>query len=175
MSELTEPRNTKEYVDGTFLTVVAGGTVYAGAMVALNGSGQAFAAADSSGYTVVGRAENTVTSGGTLTVRRGLFGLDNDTTSAVTTAYINKPVYVVDDHTVSIAGGTNSVVAGVCRGIDASGDVVVEVAPALAMSAPTISVSGQSAAIADLTGAPSSANINTILAALRKAGIIAAS
>ncbi len=168
MANLTAPRNTAEYADLSTLVVTAGGTIYTGAMVALNGSGQAVPAADSAGYKVIGRAENTVSSGGQVKVRQGCFGWDNDATSGCSKTDIGKLCYVKDDHTVAIAGTDNAVIAGVIKDVDADGVHVSKlyITAGGVMGAP-------SAAIADLTGAPTSANINTILAALRKAGIIA--
>ena len=168
MANLTAPRNTAEYADLSTLTVTAGGTIYTGAMVALNASGEAVAAADSAGYKVIGRAENTVSSGGTVKVRQGCFGWDNDATSGCSKSDIGKLCYVKDDHTVAIAGTNNAVIAGVVKDVDADGVHVskLTITAGGVMGAP-------SAAIADLTGAPTSANLNSILAALRKAGIIA--
>ena len=57
MANLTAPRNTPEYVDNTFVTVEAGGTIYEGGMVAINSSGKAVAAAVTAGYKVVEEAE----------------------------------------------------------------------------------------------------------------------
>ena len=168
MANLTAPRNTPEYADLSTLTVTAGGTIYAGGMVALNGSGQAVAAADSAGYKVIGRAENTVTSGGLAKVRQGCFAWDNDATSGCSATDVGKLCYVKDDHTVAIAGTDNAVIAGTVKAVDADGVHVshLTVTAGGTMGAP-------SAAIADLAGAPTSANVNAILAALRKAGIIA--
>ena len=128
MANLTAPRNTAEYADLSTLTVTAGGTIYAGGMVALNGSGQAVAAAASSGYVVVGRAENTVSSGGTVKVRRGCFAWDNDATSACSASDVGKACYVTDDHTVqiSVSSGGVAVKAGYIKAVDADG---VHVAP----------------------------------------------
>ena len=170
MANLTAPRNTPEYVDNTFITVTAGGTIYEGGMVAINGSGAAVAAADTAGLKVVGREETPATSGGKVKVRMGVFGWDNDTTSGCSATDVGKPCYVVDDHTVAIGGTSNGVIAGIVKDVDGDGVHVahLQITAGGVMGAP-------SAAIADLTGAPTSANINSILAALRKAGIIAES
>ena len=168
MATLTAPRNTPEYADLATLVVTAGAAIYTGGMVALNASGLAVPAADSAGYKVIGRAENTVSSGGQVKVRQGCFGWDNDATSGCSKTDIGKLCYVKDDHTVAIAGTDNAVIAGTIKAVDADGVHVSQltVTAGGTMGAP-------SAAIADLAGAPTSANVNAILAALRKAGIIA--
>ncbi len=130
MANLTAPRNTPEYADLSTLTVIAGGTIYTGAMVAVNGSGLAIPAASAS-CKVIGRAENTVSSGGQVKVRRGCFAWDNDSTSSCGTADIGKACYVKDDHTVTMAGGSSAVVAGYIKDVDADG-VHVSIAPVVA-------------------------------------------
>ena len=130
MSNITAPRNTPEYADLATLVVTAGGTIYTGAMVALNASGLAIPASSAS-CKVIGRAENTVSSGGQVKVRRGCFAWDNDTTSGCSKTDIGKACYVVDDHTVTIAGGSASVVAGYIKDVDADG-VHVSIAPVAA-------------------------------------------
>ncbi len=130
MANRTAPRNTTERQDLSTLTVTAGGTIYAGGMVALNGSGLAIPASSAS-CTVVGRAENTVSSGGQVKIRRGCFCWDNDTTSGATAADVGKACYVKDDHTVTMAGGSSAVVAGYIKDVDADG-VHVSIAPVVA-------------------------------------------
>ena len=171
MANLTAPRNTPEYVDNTFVTVEAGGTIYEGGMVAINSSGKAVAAADTAGLKVIGRAENAAVSGGKVKIRMGVFGWDNDATNAVAATDIGKLCYVVDDHTVSIDDQTNGVVAGVVKDVDADG---VHVAHGPLFVSGTV---GIGAAVADLTasGDLTYTKINAILAALRQAGVIAPS
>lgn len=130
MANLTAPRNTPEYADLSTLTVTAGGTIYTGAMVAVNGSGLAIPAASTS-CKVIGRAENTVTSGGLAKVRKGCFAWDNDTTSGCAKTDIGKACYVKDDHTVTMAGGSAAVVAGYVKDVDEDG-VHVSMAPVVA-------------------------------------------
>ena len=172
MSALTTYRNTPEYENNKFVTLTAGGTIQQGGMVAVNASGAAVAAADTSGLKVVGRAENKAASGEKVKIRMGVFGWDNDITNAVAATDFGKLCYVVDDHTVSIDDQTNAVIAGVVKGIDEEGLVIVAPAP-LTVSAPV----GQGAAVADLTAAGdlTYTKINAILAALRQAGVIAPS
>ena len=125
---LTAPRNTREAIGDT-ISVTANASIYAGAMVALNASGHAVPAAVSSGYTVVGRAENTVTSGGILTVRRGAFLYDNYTSAAVSASDIGKTVYVHDDASVQAFNATSGAVniaAGKLLGF-AEGQAIVEI------------------------------------------------
>ena len=171
MANLTAPRNTPEYVDNTFVTVEAGGTIYEGGMVAINSSGKAVAAADTAGLKVIGRAENPAVSGDKVKIRMGVFGWDNDQTNAVAAKDVGKLCYVVDDHTVSIDDQTNGVVAGVVKGVDADG---VHVAHGPIFVSGTV---GIGAAVADLTAAGdlTYTKINAILAALRQAGVIAPS
>lgn len=172
MSALTTYRNTPEYENNKFVTLTAGGTIYQGGMVAVNASGKAVAASDTSGLKVIGRAENQAANNEKVKVRLGVFGWDNDETNAVAATDFGKLCYVVDDHTVSIDDQTNAVVAGVVKGIDEEGLVIVAPAP-LTVSAPV----GQGAAVADLTGSGdlTYTKINAILAALRQAGVIAQS
>ena len=171
MSALSAPRNTPEFVDNTFITLTAGGTIYEGGMVAVNGSGAAVAASDTSGLRVIGRAENSAVSGGTVKIRMGVFGWDNDTTNAVAATDVGKLCYVVDDHTVSIDDQSNGVVAGVVKDVDADG-VHVAHGPIFVSGAV-----GIGAAVADLasSGDLTYTKINAILAALRQAGVIAPS
>lgn len=138
MANLTAPRNTPEYVDNTFVTVEAGGTIYEGGMVAINSSGKAVAAAVTAGYKVVGRAENAAKSGEKVKIRRGVFGWDNNTTNAVVATDVGKPAYVVDDHTVTAtAGGSGAtnIVAGIIKGLDENGLVIVSNVPLTAFNA----------------------------------------
>ena len=170
MSALSAPRNTPEFVDNTFVTLTAGGTIYEGGMVAVNGSGAAVAASDTSGLRVIGRAENSAVSGGTVKIRMGVFGWDNDTgDNAVKATDVGKLCYVVDDHTVSIDDQTNGVVAGVVKTVDGDG---VHVAHGPIFVSGTV---GIGAPVADLTasGDLTYTKINAILAALRQAGVIA--
>ena len=98
--------------------------IWAGTMVALNSSGYAVPAADTSGYIVVGRANKTVdnrdgnasglasSSGAqTIEVERGVFGwtgrgISNDTA-------VGSICYVSDDNSVTNGTGDNSIIAGV--------------------------------------------------------------
>ena len=103
MSQLTGNRITKEAA-GDYVQLVAGATIYAGAIVAVNGSGTAVPAANSSGYTVVGIAQQQVTSGGTMTVKRGKFIFDN--TTSMGKGDIGKTAYASDDQTVTLVSSS---------------------------------------------------------------------
>jgi len=62
----------------------------------------------------------------TVMIRRGrAFWFANSGTNAVTIAHRGGVVYVEDDQTVASAGGTNSIVAGICLAVDATKGVLV--------------------------------------------------
>lgn len=131
MAALTEARNTKELHVGAVKynygrEVAAGTTVFAGALVAQNADGKAVPASDAANLAVLGRAEATVGAGETLLIRGGAFLFDNGTsTEALTVADIGAVCYVVDDHTVGKAGGTNAVPAGVVMDVTEDGVAVL--------------------------------------------------
>ena len=119
-------RNTP-WKDGEIIVLPVAGstTIEAGHMVAVNASGYAVPAADTAGLTVIGMADEAVdNSGGAagdlhINVRRKkVFGFENDSASPVETAALGKDVYVKDSITVSSSGGTNSIVAGKCVGLE---------------------------------------------------------
>jgi len=130
MANLSAARITKEYL-GKTVNVTAGGTIYAGGMVAMNTSGKAVAATVSGGN-VIGIAQEGATSGGKLDVRfNGIFGLNNGSGSgvAVTEANIGAKCYVGDDQTVNMTASTGTAanaVAGVVIGLD-NGAVLVKI------------------------------------------------
>jgi hypothetical protein len=113
---------------GELVTIVAASNhIYAGSIVCENGSAAAVAAADASGYAVIGRAEAEVDNTGvnysatrTVTVRRGVFRWANGGT--FTDANIGDLAYVSDDQTVTTAAAaTYDIVAGVIIDVDADG------------------------------------------------------
>jgi len=127
MAQLSADRVTNEY-RGRTIELTAGGTVYAGAMVAMNTDGKAVAAT-TSGKDVVGIARNgAVEDGKVKVVFEGVFGLDNGTGDgvALTAANIGGKCYVGDDHTVNATATTtvgettttNNAVAGKVVGFD---------------------------------------------------------
>lgn len=69
-------RDTPERT-GDAVALVAGGAVYAGEMVCVWSNSLAYAAADSTNYVVVGRADNSAVKGERVVVRRGVFRWDN--------------------------------------------------------------------------------------------------
>lgn len=96
--------------------------IFAGTMVALNSSGYAVPAADTSGHIVIGRAAKTVDNrtgqagagdNGALTinVERGIFGWTGRGISADTA--VGSICYVFDDNSVTNGAGDNAVIAGV--------------------------------------------------------------
>ncbi len=121
MSALTEDRGTLKKIP-RLRTLEAAGTIYAGALVAVNGDGKAVAASDASGLTVIGCAQNAAAVGENVTAEAGCFAYEG---SGITNADIGKTAYVSDDQTVSLGAGTNSVVAGVVYDVDAEGVWIV--------------------------------------------------
>ena len=126
---LTQDRETQNREGVNLVFDVAAATkIFGGGLTTINASGQAAPAADAAGVKVVGISDEYVdnSSGAagdlTVNVRRGrAFKLKNSATNAVTVAHLFTDVYVEDDETVASAGGTNSIVAGKCIGIDSDG------------------------------------------------------
>ena len=167
MSALTEDRGTLKKIP-RLRTLEAAGTIYVGALVAVNGDGKAVVASDASGLKVIGCAQNAAVSGENVTAEEGCFAYDGDD---IDNGDIGKTVYVSDDQTVSLSAGTNGVVAGVVYDVDAEG-VWVIIGRTSLNTAP-------SSAIANVTEAGTdSANLisalNSLLAAARTHGIISA-
>lgn len=169
---LTADRHTP-YKDGDLLVLgmAASSKVFAGSLAAKNSSGYAMPAADTAGLVVMGRAEEQVdnSSGAngdlTLEVRRDkAFSFKNSATNAVTVAHIGHPVFVEDDETVASAGGTNSIVAGLCVGVDSAGVWIIP-GPIGKSAAVTDSVATDVAGIV--------ADFNGLLAKMRLAGLLA--
>lgn len=176
---LTADRNTA-YKDGGLAAygVAAATVIFAGALVAVNSSGYAVPASDTAGLRVVGRAEerqdNSAGADGALTVsiREGkVLGMKNSAGNAVTAADIGRPVYVEDDETVANAGGTNSIIAGICIGLDSYG---VWVATGYVAKAAAVSDAvGVDVAAAGPAQVVLITEYNALLAALRTAGLLA--
>ncbi len=122
---LTSERNTP-YRKGELRTIVAGGTIYAGGLTAVDSNGKAVAAAPTSGAVVVGVAQNTASSGGKVDVRRGVFPFEVVSGASITLADVGKTVYVTDDATVTPVSSGAAVKAGTVFDVDAEG-VWVEV------------------------------------------------
>jgi hypothetical protein len=130
---LTADRNTP-MADGDFIIAGMAATkkVYAGGLAAVNAAGYCLPAADAAGLVVLGRSEqqidNSAGADGDLTclIRRNrAFTFKNSATNTVTVADLGRDVYVEDDETVADDGGTNSIVAGKCVGVDSTGVAVI--------------------------------------------------
>ncbi len=117
MSPLTEDRGTLKKFS-RLRTLEAAGTIYVGALVAVNTDGKAVAASDASGLKVIGCAQNAAISGENVDVEEGCFAYDG---TGIDNGDIGKTVYVVDDQTVSLSAGTNGVIAGTVYDVDAEG------------------------------------------------------
>ena len=127
MSALTQERNTLELSGPiSYERVVATGKkIYAGALVAQDSNGKAVPAADAANLVVLGRAENTAAAGETVRIRTGLFVFDSGASGeAITVTSIGAACYALDDHSVGLVGGTNTVKAGVVADVIADGVVV---------------------------------------------------
>ncbi len=110
------------------LPVAAATLLPGGGLNAINAAGAVVPAADAAGLKVIGVSdENVDNSSGaagdkTVNSRRGrVFKFKNDGTNAVAAAHLFTNVYVKDNETVDSDGGTNSIVAGKCIGIDSDG------------------------------------------------------
>ncbi len=128
MVTLTQDRYTDYREGDTFAHgVAAGQTIYAGSLVVLNAAGYAESATDSANKVTVGIAQNQVNNTGgvndaiTVTVRRGVFKLDNVTgANIVERTDIGDNCYIVDDQTVDTLA-TGSSVAGKIVQVDSDG------------------------------------------------------
>ena len=127
---LTAERNTQQRSGKTVnLGMKADSKIFAGAMVAVDGSGYATNAASVSGAQVVGRAHRTVSNvDGTNNQKRidvdvGIFGWVNF--GGVTAGNIGDICYVVDNQTVSVTNtGANTIIAGVILDVDVPNSIV---------------------------------------------------
>ncbi len=127
MAALTGPRNTprRENDDVEGHPVLAGVTVFLGALVCLNAAGFAIPGVVGVGLVALGRAEETIVGDGVRTVRtrRGTLRFANSAAGdAITRAEIGDQAFMVDDQTVAKTngGGTRSL-AGTIRDVDAQG------------------------------------------------------
>lgn len=131
MSALADNRNTKCLESGAQrltrrFTVLAGETIYAGSIVAINSAGTVEAASDSAGLIVVGIALHKALAGEVVDVQTGLFKVAK-TGTLTNAANLNNLVFVSDDQTVCPTGScSNQIKAGVLRYVDTDGDVWVE-------------------------------------------------
>lgn len=129
MPALTTDRRTQERLPGIREPgVLAGATIYAGAMVAIDAAGWAVPAAAVAAHRVIGRAEARVAGGATsganlVRVKTGVFKYANSAAGdLIARADIGQPAYVVDDQTVAKTSATNTrPVAGTIYDVDADG------------------------------------------------------
>lgn len=124
---LTADRNTPERAAADFaFAPAAGQTIYRGALVALNASGELVRGAVATTLKALGRADNSTLDpayDGVIRARRGCFRWKNSAAGdAITNADYGATVFIVDDETVAKTNGTNTrSAAGICRGVDAQG------------------------------------------------------
>lgn len=136
----------------------------AGVLQARNAAGYITNASDATGLKVVGigaqEVDNSAGAAGDLDceVETGIFKLENSVGSPVTDAYIGLACFVEDNQTVSISGGTHSVVAGRVVKVDSDGvwvdvgmDATVDPGAAITALAALTSTNGTMAAAADLS------------------------
>lgn len=174
MSAATEARNTKERPGLIFnYPVAAATTIYQGTQVAVNSSGYAVPAADTSGLRVIGRAEETVTNSGsagdlTINVKRGVFLFDNSGTSAVDADDIGKFAFVEDDQTIA-ESSTNKVIAGRVVGVVTEG---VWIDTTYAYPVPSADTLTALTFSTDATGAEVAALRAAVLAILQAQGLV---
>ncbi len=150
--------------------IASGASPAVGDIVALNSEGKIVVASDAASITVIGecvRVQN-----GTCEVHGGIISLKNDTTNAVTRAMRGRTCYIKDKETVDSNGGTNKVPCGIVIDVY-EGEVYVNIdAHAIALA----KVAQQASAIEDLAADANAATIvttvNSMLAVLRKNGII---
>jgi hypothetical protein len=122
MTALSANRDTREVVGAlSSLTVKANTSIYAGALVAIDATGEAVPAADAAGLKVIGRAEHAAVGGYGLLVKRGVFLYDNHSGDPLAVADIGAYCYVSDDQTVQASANGNGVVAGLVRGVTPDG------------------------------------------------------
>jgi hypothetical protein len=176
---LTASRDTPART-GQQVAVVAASNqiVYAGSMVAVNSSGYAVPAADTSGHSVLGRCDKTMDtrlltldSNNYVTVSRGIFRWAN--ADSIARADIGKIVYVTDDQTVNKTGGGNNIIAGAVVDVDSSGVWVDtgKIGPIGAATPSSLAVSGAATVSGSLAVTGAQTNSGT----LRVGGALTAS
>ena len=130
---LTEDRNTNRRTgDQVVDPVAAGETIYAGALVALDASGNLVAGNTATGLTARGMAEARVDNAGgnagdkSAPVRRGVFKWNNSSGDAIDRSHIGGKAYIVDDETVSASdGGATQSEAGEIVDVESDGVWVI--------------------------------------------------
>jgi hypothetical protein len=147
---LTASRNTLSRSGAKIqLTMASNVVVYAGSLVCVDSSGLANPAADTSGFSVIGMAEQTVDNRTAvyvatkkITVVRGVFRWAN--ADVIVAADIGKIVYVTDDATVNKTGGGQNIIAGSVVDVDDDGVWVdtAKIGPIGAATPSSLAVSG---------------------------------
>ena len=134
MSALAADRNTKRLKtdQSQSYPVAASTTIYAGALVCLNTSGYAVAAAATAGYQVVGVAkeqvDNSSGSNGDESVEVHRTGAFEFTSSGLSIADEGKPCWITDDNNVTTTPG--DVFVGILREYVSATSAYVDVEPA---------------------------------------------
>jgi predicted RecA/RadA family phage recombinase len=128
MVALTENRSTRQALPGDRVGLLgASQTIFAGALLMRNASGQLIKGATATGSFGVGRAEEagTSTTAGVTSqkFREGVFQFANSTsTDLIATADIGSVCYIVDDQTVAKTSGSSTrSPAGAVVDVDANG------------------------------------------------------
>jgi hypothetical protein len=122
MCALSASRDTREIVGAlNQLTVADNKTAYAGGLAAVDTTGKALPAADAAGLKVLGRFEHSAAAGEKVVIKRGIFLFDNKSEDPVVAADIGGYCYVTDDEKVQHTANSNTIVAGVVRGVTADG------------------------------------------------------
>lgn len=112
------------------LTLATGATIYNGTMACANSAGLGVNASDAAALIVMGRADEKVSEAGGddyVEYSTGWFWFANSATNAVDVADIGRPCWVEDDQTVADRPGTNGVVAGIVKDVDATLGVLVAI------------------------------------------------
>ncbi len=127
MPALTADRNTPSR-DGVVYegAPASGQTIYKGALVCLNASGEVVRGAVATTLKAIGVAQNGTADAaynGTIRAHRGVFRFNNSAAGdAIAAADYGSTCFIVDDNTVAKTNGTNTrSAAGVVRGVDAQG------------------------------------------------------
>ena len=164
---LSANRNTpeiKQPITRVVLTVKDDEIIYAGAMVAVDSSGEAVEATDSASDQVVGCAAEYVDNtadGKTIKVDVGVFGWAKSGT--INDSNIGDIVYVVNDQTVAIANPGNACIAGVVVKQDSSyAYIATGYLPKTAGAFTTLSASGV-ATMASTLGVTGAATLSSTL------------
>jgi hypothetical protein len=156
---LTRDRNTPTRLGQVQVYPVAANTViYAGALVALDASGNAVPGSTAATLKAAGRAEeNVVNNPGAagakfINVRRGVFKYANSATDAVTAAHLLGVCYIEDDQTVAATdGGATRSPAGRVLEIETDG-VWVDIGGEVLWAGTIAAVTGLVAALAAKQG-----------------------